>query len=324
MGERQCKKTSIGGQALIEGLMMIGPKQRAIAVRNPQGEIVLEVEDNPKAHFLEKIPFIRGSVKLIRQMAVGMKALFRSADISELMEDEEEEGNPPQDEPGKGEKKESFFDKHPDALLALTVVLAIGMALALFAFLPNLITELLRRAFNLGAELSGFWRIGLSLLEGLIRILIFLIYLLITRKNKDIERVWCYHGAEHKTIACYEAGEELEVDNIKKYSRLHPRCGTSFLFLVMLVSVLVFSLTGWRSPLVNLLVRLLLLPVIAGISYELIRWAGKSDSKLAAYLSKPGLMLQNLTTAEPDADMIEVAIKAMTAVIPGDKSDFEG
>lgn len=324
MGERQYKKTSIGGQALIEGLMMIGPKQRAIAVRNPQGEIILEVEDNPKPLSLEKVPFIRGSVKLVRQMGVGMKALFRSADISELMEDEEEEGAELQEEPDKSEKKEGFFDKHPDALLALTVVLAVGMAIALFTFLPNFITELLRRAFKLGPELSGFWRLGLSLLEGLIRILIFLVYLLITRKNKDIERVWSYHGAEHKTIACYEAGEELEVENIKKYSRLHPRCGTSFLFLVMMVSVLVFSITGWRSPLVNLLVRILLLPLIAGISYELIRWAGKSDSKLAASLSKPGLMLQNLTTAEPEADMIEVAIKAMTAVIPGDKSDFEG
>lgn len=403
-------KTSIGGQALIEGIMMIGPEKKALAVRLPSGEIKLEMLPQGKASRIEKIPFLRGSVKLVRQMVLGIKAMYRSADLSEILEEDADEPAPAgeshahkteegreadqliskQDsEPdngaenaskashddgikvqseaslcstqapaegenkaeeasssfhsaaaeekqtseasegtqagpknsGKSEKKASWLDRHPDVFMAFTTVLALGLSVLLFFLLPNAITEGLRRLFALDSPTDFGGQFALNLVEGALRIAIFVIYLALTRRQKEIKRVWMYHGSEHKTIACYEAGEELTVENVSTKSRFHPRCGTSFMFLVMFVAILVFSLVGWYSPLINALLRVLLLPVIAGISYEIIKWAGRSDSRLASWISKPGLLLQRLTTAEPDAAIIEVAIVAMKAVIPGDQSD---
>lgn len=372
-------KTSIGGQALIEGIMMIGPEKKALAVRRPSGEIKLEMLPQGKASRIEKIPFLRGSVKLVRQMVLGIKAMYRSADLSEILEEDANEPAPSEEShaaeiaeqsedkenrvaevaecseverdtleqetaspatstevfdsetascceaspkiPEKSKKKASWLDHHPDVFMAFTTVLALGLSVLLFFLLPNAITEGLRRlfAFNSPTDFGG--QFALNLVEGALRIAIFVIYLALTRRQKEIKRVWMYHGSEHKTIACYEAGEELTVENVITKSRFHPRCGTSFMFLVMFVAILVFSLVGWYSPLINALLRVLLLPVIAGISYEIIKWAGRSDSRLAAWVSKPGLLLQRLTTAEPDAAIIEVAIVAMKAVIPGDQSD---
>ena len=333
--EGACFKTSIGGQALIEGLMMIGPKKRALAVRKPSGEIALEYLPLAKQWSIENWPIVRGSVKLIRQMVLGMKAMFRSIDLSEIAEDDEvTEGETVlQAETGaKGDKTEpvilvekkgldGFFERNPNALIAFTTVIALAISIFLFTLLPNAITDLLRRLLGLPQELPFAGQMILHLVEGLVRVLIFISYLAIMRRNEEMIRVWKYHGAEHKTIACYEAGEPLEVENVKKYSRFHPRCGTSFLFLVMMVSILVFSITGWHSPLVNLGIRLLLLPVVAGLSYELIRWTGKTENAISRIIRKPGLALQKLTTSEPDEKIIEVAIKAMEAVIPEDASD---
>lgn len=303
-------KTSIGGQALIEGLMMIGPKKRAMAVRKPDGEILLEYLPVPKSWKIETWPVVRGSVKLLRQMSVGMKALFRSADLAE---EEEKQGDE--------EEKKGFLDRHPNLFMAITTVISLSFAVLLFGLLPNGITDIIRRVFKLADPMSFSRQIGLNLIEGLIRILIFVGYLALTRKSKQMRRVWMYHGAEHKTIACYEAREELLVENVRKFSRLHPRCGTSFLFLVMMVSILVLSFTGWHRPLMNLALRLLLLPLIAGLSYELILWTGRHDNTVSSLLRKPGLALQNLTTSEPEDAMLEVSIQAMLAVVPEDESD---
>lgn len=314
------KKTSIGGQALIEGLMMIGPYKRAMAVRQPDGQIALEFLKAPAPMKLEGWPVFRGSIKLVRQMILGVQAMLRSADLSEVLRDEEEEGSAEtKDETTK--EKPPFFERHPETFMLLTTFLALGMSIALFGLLPNLVTDGLRRLFGIGESPEKSLQFLLTLLEGVIRVLIFVGYLWITRQNKEIARVWQYHGSEHKTIACYEAGEELTVDNVARHSRLHPRCGTSFMFLVMMVSILVFATVGWYGPWLNLLLRVLLLPLIAGLSYELIRLAGRYDTPLMRAMSKPGLALQHLTTAEPDAEMIEVAIVAMEAVIPDDESD---
>lgn len=302
-------KTSIGGQALIEGLMMIGPKKRAMAVRKPDGEILLEYLPVPKSWKIETWPVVRGSVKLLRQMSVGMKALFRSADLAE---EEEKQGD---------EEKKGFLDRHPNLFMAITTVISLSFAVLLFGLLPNGVTDIIRQVFKLADPMSFSRQIGLNLIEGLIRILIFVGYLALTRKSKQMRRVWMYHGAEHKTIACYEAREELLVENVRKFSRLHPRCGTSFLFLVMMVSILVLSFTGWHRPLMNLALRLLLLPLIAGLSYELILWTGRHDNAVSRLLRKPGLALQNLTTSEPEDAMLEVSIQAMLAVVPEDESD---
>ncbi|MDO5733826.1 MAG: DUF1385 domain-containing protein [Eubacteriales bacterium] len=307
-----CKRaTTIGGQALIEGLMMIGPDKQALAVRRPDGSIEVEFLSKKKALAIEKIPFVRGSVKLFRQMTLGMKALYRSAELAEADSAEESAG--------EAKQKKSFLDRHPEVFFGLMTVIALALSIGLFILLPNLITDLLRRLLGYrAAELTRSAKVLLTFVEGLVRVVIFLGYLWLTAQNKEVKRVWQYHGSEHKTIACYEAGEALTVDNIKRFSRFHPRCGTSFIFLVLIISVIVFSFAGWHNPLINVALRLLLLPLIAGLSYEIIRWAGVSESALARFISSPGLWLQRLTTAEPDEAILEVAIQAMEAVLPED------
>lgn len=307
-------KTSIGGQALIEGLLMVGPEKRAMAVRLPDSQIHLEYLPQSSALPIEKIPFLRGSVKLFRQMKVGIGALYRSADLAE-----EAELRKTEEAAGGQKEKKSFSERNPQLFYTLTTVLALVISVLVFVLLPNAAADLIRRTAKLPPRPSFGWQFLLNLIEGILRIFLFIGYMALTRRSRDLKRVWQYHGAEHKTISCYEARQELSVENVRRFSRFHPRCGTSFLFQVMIVSIILFSLTGWHETWINVLIRLLLIPLVAGISYEIIHWSGQSDHPLAHWLSKPGLSLQRLTTAEPDDGMLEVAITALEAVLPEDQ-----
>lgn len=290
---------------------MMGPENIAIAVRKPDGEIVLDKKPLPKKTPITKVPFVRGSVNLFRQMVVGVKALMYSADFVEL-EDEADK------KPSKIDAfiERTFKDKGKDAVIYFSVIIALAMSIGLFILLPNVLAGLV----NLKKEGSGV--ILYNLFEGVIRILIFLAYIYLATKLNDIKRVWMYHGAEHKTIHCYENGDELTVENVRKYSTHHPRCGTSFLFLVMIVSIIVFSFLGWHNALLNALLRLLMIPVVAGVAYEILRFAGRhTDWLVMRIVNAPGMLFQYLTTREPDDSMIEVAIVAMENVIVRDDSD---
>ena len=301
--------TSIGGQALIEGIMMRGPETVATAVRKPDGEIELKTE--PIRHIFRnkffKLPIIRGVFNFFESMILGTKELMYSAEFYDL----EEEST----EPSWLEKK--LGDKLQSVVITFSVILGIGLSVLLFMLLPNLLVSLVERVLPDSNLLK-------SLLEGLLRILIFVSYLLLVTRMKDIRRVFEYHGAEHKTIFCYENRLPLTVENVRKQQRFHPRCGTSFLCIVMIVSILTFSLLNWEMPVwQRLLFRLLLLPVVAGVSYEFIKWAGRSSGMVSRVLSKPGLWLQKITTVEPDDSQIEVAIAAMTAVLPAEEKDAQ-
>ena len=304
--QRAAKKTSIGGQALIEGLMRLGPDKQAIALRLASGEIDLQVKPRAQRSSKFNVPFLRGSVRLVTQLRTGVNALMRSAELSSPDEEEAEETS----------KLDNFLERHQGLAMTLTVFVSLLLSVAVFVLTPSLITDLIRSLTGLGQSGNFGGVFLLSLIEGVLRMTIFLLYVWSTSKMKEIKRVWQYHGAEHKTIACYEAGLPLTVENCRQQPRQHPRCGTSFLFLFMFISILVFALIGRYSVWVNVLLRLVLVPLVAGITYEITRFAGSSDSKLSRILSKPGLALQNLTTAEPDDSMLEVSIAAMAAVIP--------
>lgn len=297
-------KTNIGGMALLEGIMMIGPEKKSVAVRKPDGEIDIQIEKLAYNKKLKKIPFVRGVYGIFAQMVYGIKALMHAASFYDLEEEEKKE-------PSKFEAwmERKFGDKTITVVIYFSVVIALFFSVGLFILLPNL--------------LAGFISTGNvvvnNLIEGAIRVGIFFGYIILVSKMKDIKRVWMYHGAEHKTISCYENNEELTVENILKYSTKHKRCGTSFLFIVLIVNVLVFSFTGWNSLLINIMVRLLLLPIVAGISYEIVKWAGRTDSIFSKIASAPGLFFQRFTTKEPSEDMLEVAIEAFKAVIPEEK-----
>jgi len=299
--------TTIGGQALIEGILMRGPKDVAIAVRKPDKEIILKkVKLNTLGmrYKFFRLPFIRGVVGLVESLIFGIKALMYSAEFFEVEEENQK--------PTLFEK--IFKDKADDAEVAFSLVASFVIAIGLFVILPTFLTNLLKE--------SSSSSIVLNLVEGIIRIVIFLIYVVLISKLEDTKRIFEYHGAEHKTIHCYENGEELIVENVKKYPILHPRCGTSFLFMVMIVSILVLSFFGWPNPLQRFLIRLVMIPVVAGISYEINRLIGKSNSKLAYFISYPGLMLQKIATVkEPDESQIEVAIEALRAVLTGNKEE---
>lgn len=305
------KKTSIGGQALIEGLMMMGPDSTAIAIRKPDGEIVINKKKLPPKGKLLKIPVIRGAIAFFRQMVIGVKALMYSAEFVEIEEEEN----------AKPSKIDSFLDrvfgdKIKDAAIYFSVVLSIIFGVGLFILLPNVLAGFMQ--FNKETA-SGV--VFYNLFEGLIRIVLFFSYLALASRLKDIKRVWEYHGAEHKTIHCYEREEELTVENVKKYSTKHPRCGTSYMFLIMIVSILVFSFTGWNSIIVNILIRVLLLPIVAGLSYEVLKFAGRrSEWTIMKIINAPGLLFQMFTTKEPDDSQIEVAIAALNNVLVEDKN----
>lgn len=303
-------KTNIGGQALIEGVMMRGPKKLSIAVRKPDNEIELEIKELNTLAMKNKffgLPFIRGVVGLIESMIIGFRSLMFSAGFFEDIEDLAQE-----DSPSWLEK--IFKDKAEDVEMFLTILASLGLSLLIFMILPSFLTNLFK------SKVSS--PITLNLIEGLFRVTIFLIYIIWVSKLEDIKRVFEYHGAEHKSIHCYENNEELTVDNVRKHSILHPRCGTSFLFMVMITSIFVLSFFGWPSPLQRVLIRILMLPVIAGISYEINRLIGRSDSPLAYLLSYPGLMVQKIATVrEPDDEQMEVAIEALRLVIPDNRDE---
>lgn len=300
--------TTIGGQALIEGIMMRGPKEIAVSVRKPDGEIELKVDKLNTLgmrHKIFKLPFLRGVIGLIEAMSIGTKALMYSAEFFEEEEKKEDK---------KTFTEKIFKDKAEDVEMGFTVLVSVVLAIGIFMILPTLLTNFLKDKISSS--------VLLNLVEGAVRIIIFLIYIISVSKLDDIKRVFEYHGAEHKSIHCYENGEVLTVENVKKYPILHPRCGTSFLFMVMIVSILVLSFFGWPNPLQRLLVRVLMFPVIAGISYEINRLIGKSNSSLAYILSYPGLIIQKWATVkEPDESQIQVAIEALEAVIADDKEE---
>lgn len=301
-------KTSIGGQALIEGVMMRGPSQLALAVREPGGKIVVETTPLRPAPFWAKLPLLRGIFSFCSSLATGYRCLMRSADIS--MTEEEK-----QEEKGKLElwAEEHLGDKASALMMGIAGVLGGVLAIVLFMVLPTFFTGLLDRLVPLG--------MAKALVEGVLKLAIFILYLFAVSRMPSIHRVFRYHGAEHKTIATYEAGEELTVEHVEKNSRFHRRCGTSFLILVLIISILVFSLVPWHSTLGRVGLKLLLLPVVMGLAYEVIKYAGRHDNLLTRALSAPGLWLQRLTTAEPDAGMMEVAIAAMKAVLPKEGED---
>lgn len=294
-------KTSVGGQALMEGIMMRGPKTICVAVRKPDGTIDLSTEP-VKTHRWQKLPFIRGAVAMIENLILGYRFLMHSAELS-LSEEQQEE-------PGK---LEQWISKHTgpkiqNLLLSLAAVVGGMMAIVLFMILPTALVGGLNHFVPLG------W--GKVLLEGVLKIALFVVYLYLCTRMKEIRRMFQYHGAEHKTIACYEAGQPLTVEHIRKHSRFHPRCGTSFMILVLIVSILLFSVLPWSSTGLRVVLKLLLLPLVMGISYELIKIAGRYNNLCTRIISAPGLWLQRLTTFEPDDSMIEVAIAAITPVLP--------
>lgn len=322
MGEKKTHKTSVGGQALIEGVMMQGPKGMATAVRKPDGEILVEYHEikhvRDKFKFLG-LPIIRGVVNFIESMIMGYKTLMYSAEISGMEEYDEENLS-------KFEKwlTDKFGDKLMNFVTVLGSVLGVALAFVLFMYFPVLV-------FNkLNEWTSGALTNWQGLIEGVMKMAIFVIYIALVSRMKDIKRLFMYHGAEHKSITCYEAGEELTVENVKKCCRFHPRCGTSFIFVILIFSIILYTIIAKIFPVIAaqrvlwMLLKLLFLPLIMGLGYEFIKYAGRHDNLLVKIVSAPGLWMQRLTTKEPDDDgIIECGIAAIQAVITDDPKDDE-
>ena len=307
---KNTKSSNIGGQAVMEGIMMRHQNQYSVAVRKPNGEIVTKIEPCKswsQGKKIWRLPIFRGMYSFVESLVVGMQCLTYSASFFDEEEDAPKQGNKEQN--SKTEftaKEESKKEKQEKLLMYGTVAISIVFSIALFIVLPYFIASILRMITESEAIIS--------IAEACVRLLIFFTYIVLISKMEDIQRVFMYHGAEHKCINCIEHGMELNVENVMKSSKEHKRCGTSFLLFVMFVSVIFFLFIRVSSPWLRVLVRILLMPVIAGVSYELIRLAGNSDNPVISLLSKPGLALQRLTTREPDADMVEVAICAVEAV----------
>ena len=313
-------RTSIGGQALIEGVMMRGPEKQAIVVRDQEGNLVEKVED---LKFIKDrypilgVPLIRGTVNFLAAMVNGVKALMYSADFF------------PEEESMQPSKFDLWLEKHlsskkmEKAVVTLAVVLGVGLSVFLFMILPTFLTGGMLHFF----PDTPMW--VRNLLEGILKIVIFMLYLIFCSKQKDIYRVFQYHGAEHKSIFCYEAGLPLTVENVRSQEMHHPRCGTSFMFGVIFASILVSSGVFGIWPITNVwlrtLVHLILLPLVVGITYEFNRWVGRhvQDNALAKLLTAPGMWLQNFTTNEPDDGMIEVAIRSLELVLPSEQGKDE-
>lgn len=329
--KKTCKMTSIGGQALLEGIMMKGPHRTVMATRMPDESI--NIEDLHETHIKDKIkflgwPVIRGTVNMVESFIMGYKALMRSAEKLGLDEDDEE-------------AKDSwlyrvFGEKLMSVIGMIAGVLGVGLALVLFMWLPTVVFNLVNTLATPDTSLSfpihavadggtlGYFK---GLFEGILKIIIFLCYIALTALMKDIKRTYQYHGAEHKSIFCYEAGEELTVENVRRQSRFHPRCGTSFLILVLLISIIISSLVLMIFPTLKeitwlwVIVKILLLPLVMGFGYEVIRFCGKHNNFVTRLLSAPGMWVQRLTTKEPEDGMIEVAIAALKEVIPENPED---
>ncbi len=299
----------------MEGVMMRGPYKTTVAVRKPDGEIERKIEDTGvKTHSkICRLPIIRGCVNFIDSLVIGMKALMYSAEFIDIEGDEEEESKFDQ------WLERKFGDKIKDIVIYMSIAISLVLSIGLFMVLPTFLTRLVEMIPFMKSITDT--KMFTSVFEGIIRMAIFLGYMALVSQMKDIKRVFEYHGAEHKTIACYEAGEELTVENVRKYTRFHPRCGTSFLLFVMIISIILFLFLPKTGIFMRVIMRLALLPVVAGLSYEVIKWAGRSKNKLVCTLSKPGLWLQRLTTREPDDSQIEVAIASMLPCIPENKDD---
>ena len=304
--QTECFRTTIGGQALIEGILMRGPEKQAIVVRLADGTLQEKIEELKFIKDRYPIlgwPLVRGVVIFFSSLINGVKALMYSADCLP-----EEEQAAQEDKLDKWINAHFEGEKAKKLIIGVSVALGILLAVAIFMVLPYLVTSVFTKAIG-----SSFVK---NVIDGVLRIIIFLIYIRLVTISKDIHRVFEYHGAEHKSIHCYEKGLPLTVENIKPQPREHPRCGTSFLFVVMIVSFLVFSVVSWRNKIVAFFLRLLLLPVVVAVSYEINRWAGRHDNLLSRILSAPGRALQKLTVFEPDESMMECAARALTLVIP--------
>lgn len=296
------KKQPVGGQAVIEGVMMQSKNKRAIAVRKNDGEIIIR-KRNIKSWIsdknIDKIPFLRGAFILIETMIEGINSMNFSSEF--FLDDEEEES---------GFDKlinKLFKDKANDVIIIISLIIGLFFAMLLFVVTPTMIGGLFSRFIN--SDLI------LNLIEGFTRICILFIYILLISMNKDIKRVFEYHGAEHKAIYCYENDLDLTVENARKFKTQHPRCGTNFLFIVMFTSIILFSFFGWPNPIIRIVMRIVCVPIVAGISYEIIKLLGKYNNILTKTVAYPGMMLQKLTTKEPDDKQLEVALKALDAVI---------
>lgn len=334
--EKCCKKTRIGGQALIEGIMMKGVSKGAMAVRMKDGSIDVEEWELKPQKWYNKAPFIRGSINFVSSLSEGYKCMMKSAEKSGMLEDEEDY------EPSKFEKwlDDKLGDKLTGIIMGIAMVIGVALAVLLFAVVPTALYDWIETLMPMVSDAAtgelvqmdiSMWQ---STFEGIMRMILFVGYMAIVSKMKDIRRTYEYHGAEHKTIACYEGGEALTVDNVKKYTRFHPRCGTSFIILSLLVSILVYTIVpinpaewwgfeGILAVLVRVGIKLLLLPIVVGIAYELIRIAGRHNNIITRIISAPGLWMQRLTTREPDASQIEIAIAAIQPVLPKEGENDE-
>lgn len=328
------KKTSIGGQALIEGIMMRGPHKTAMAVRHTSGEIIIKEWETDRSNMpkILKLPIIRGVYNFIMSMKLGYKCLMESAEMSGL-EDEEPQNKTSSEnttdnfaetdnlsntdnntDTNKAQKKDN--NALMNVLMVVASVLGVSIALLLFIYLPSQIFSWIAKAFPV---LEG--RFLRSLFEGILRIAIFVLYMYLVSLMKDIRRTFMYHGAEHKTIFCYEAGLELTVENVRNMKRFHPRCGTSFMILMLIVGIVISMFISVTNPFLRTLIKLCLLPITVGLGYELIKLAGRYDNLLTRIISAPGVWLQHISVLEPDDSMIECAIEAVKRVIPQDGSD---
>ena len=317
--EQAKHRSKIGGQALIEGVMMKGVHTGAMACRLPDGTIDVETweEHNGKEMpWYRKCPFVRGSFNFVISMRDGYRCLMKSA---EKQMTEEEKENEPQEEMNRFERwlNDKLGDKVFGIIMSISMVIGVAFAVFAFIFLPKFLIGLLI-AHTPIPDNSRFVR---SLLEGVLKIIIFLGYMAFTGCMKDIRRTYEYHGAEHKTIACFEAGDPLTVENVKKHCRFHPRCGTSFMILVIIISIFLYAVLPWTSTGLRVVYKLCMFPLLVGVSYEILKWAGRSDSALSHIVSQPGLWMQRLTTFEPDDSMIEVAIAAVTPVLPENQEE---
>ncbi|MGN0984024.1 MAG: DUF1385 domain-containing protein [Gemmiger sp.] len=301
-------RTSVGGQALMEGIMMRGPETICCAVRCPDGHIDLST-DTVHTHWYNRVPLVRGVCNMAENLYKGYQYLMHSADLA-MTEEEKAAGE---------SKLDRWLEAHcgprlMNALMAVSACAGVVLALFLFTFLPTFLTGLLAQAVPMG-------RWPKVILEGVLKLVIFLLYMFLCTRLPEIHRMFQYHGAEHKTIACYEAGLPLTVENIRGCSRFHPRCGTSFMILVIIISIFLYAVLPWTSTGLRVVCKLLMFPLLVGLSYELLKWSGRSRGGLSRLISRPGLWLQRLTTFEPDDSMIEVAIAAVTPVLPEKAED---
>lgn len=316
---KEMKKTSIGGQALIEGVMMRGPEKTAMAVRHTSGEIRTDEWINAAGKsFVKKIPLLRGIFGFVESMIIGYKSLMKSAEMSGL---EELEDDPERTEEEK-EKDNRILKAVLPVVMVISACLGVALALFLFMYLPTLVYDLVAPLLKIPADIGDHFGYNLlkATITGVLKIVIFLVYMLLISQMKDIKRVFSYHGAEHKTIFCYEHDLPLTVENVRKQSRFHPRCGTSFMILMLIVGIAVSmfipaSLPTWLYA----SIKLLTLPLVMGIGYELLKLAGRHDNWFTRVISAPGKWMQRITTKEPTDDMIECAIKAFQMVLPEDK-----